>query len=309
MAKWNKYSHYLLILSLLLIGLYFCLFYVSFNGDNLGNLKIDEPFANANINANANVNANANGSSSSLPTMGAISDDNIISYNKINAIGKTNQIRASGALPKVFDKSSFDCYVINLTKNKDRLQYFNRSYTNSDLSSNPFIRVNAIYGKDIPYTDYIDKNADPSFKSPGMVGCFLSHLDTYSKIQNSEKPYALIFEDDAKINPLIYQNTISKLHETIPDDWDIILLGYMLYDPTHKYEVYNKYIKMFHFWGLHGYLINKKAVNKILSIIKSPFQNQIDHILSKHARTGELKIYGVKEVAVSQNAKYTDVQV
>ena len=285
----------ILICILLIVGIYYTYFNV-FNAKKCSSaietFTDDDTFVN-NTNINGLINED--------------DDDIIPNTNDFDVIDTTLQNNKQN--PKnMIDDTLFDRYVINLEKNKDRMLKFQRSYNMSDLINRPVIRINAVYGKDIQYKKYIDENADPKFKSPGMVGCFLSHLDTYKKFQNSDKPYALIFEDDAKINPQIYKNTIAKLHTQIPDDWDIILLGYMLYDPTHKYEVHDSYIKMLHFWGTHGYIINKKSVEKILVLMQPPFHNQIDHVMSKHARTGALKIYGTKDVAVWQNASYSDVQ-
>lgn len=205
------------------------------------------------------------------------------------------------------NKTDFNSYVINLTRNKDRLVDFQNSYNQSDLSNAPLIRINAVDGKQIQYKDYVHDTPEMDL-TPGMVGCYLSHIDAYTKIQNSGKAYGLVFEDDARMDPTIYKNTIAQLHETMPTDWDIILLGYMVYDPVHRYEVHDSYLKMLKFWGTHGYLINQNAVAKVLELMKPPFKNQIDHVMSEYSKDNTLKIYGVKSAVVRQFSSHSDVQ-
>jgi GR25 family glycosyltransferase involved in LPS biosynthesis len=188
------------------------------------------------------------------------------------------------------------------------MRNFQTSYNASDLASNQVIRIDAIYGKDIPHEQFISDTPEDTL-GPGMVGCFLSHLKTYKTFGESDKPYALIFEDDAKVDPAIFEGTIQNLHSLIPANWDMILLGYYDHDPSHMYEDLGTCRKAFHFWGLHGYLVNKKSAQKLYSNMLPPFSNQIDHVMSRLSREGDLNIYAVKKQAVWQNAKYTDVQI
>lgn len=206
------------------------------------------------------------------------------------------------------NRQNMDCYVINLEKNKDRMRNFQSSYNASDLATEQVIRINGIYGKEIPYENYISETPEDTLGA-GMVGCFLSHLETFSQIEKGDKPYALIFEDDAKMDPKIYENTIQNVQNNVPDDWDVILLGYLNYDPTHKYVDYGNYLHALHFWGLHGYLVNQNGAKKLGELMQPPFSNQIDHVMSRLSREGKLKIYAVKTPVVEQNAKYTDVQI
>ena len=72
-------------------------------------------------------------------------------------------------------------YVINLEKNKKRLNNFHKHYQQCDLQSQPVERINAIYGLELPYKDYIAENPEDKGLTPGMVGCYLSHLQTYQQ--------------------------------------------------------------------------------------------------------------------------------
>ena len=205
-------------------------------------------------------------------------------------------------------RSDFDCYVINLDKNKDRLQKFTSTYDDSGLTEDRFKRVEAIYGKEINYQEYISDEVEISM-TPGMVGCFLSHLNVYNMILNSNKEYALIFEDDAYILRDLNLSMISSIFDSTPEDWDIILLGYDISNPVHKYEKLDGCLKMYNFWGTHAYFIKKTAAAKLLNLVKIPFTNQIDHVMGDLCKKGLLNVYGIENRLVFQDARYTDVQV
>ena len=208
-----------------------------------------------------------------------------------------------------FSHDNLDCYVINLKKNPDRMLQFQTNYNKTDLAkTNPIIRSEAIYGKEISFQDYISPKPDIPLHA-GMVGCFLSHLDLLNTIANGTKPYGLIFEDDANVHPQIYDKTIRHLSTMVPSDWDMILLGYFDYDKTHRFIQLDTCKKALNFWGLHGYLVNRTSARKMQSIMQPPFSAQIDHVMSKLSREGQLNIYAINQPVVWQNAKYSDVQV
>ena len=205
-------------------------------------------------------------------------------------------------------RSDFDCYVINLDKNRDRLKKFTFTYDGSGLKEEKFIRFSAIYGKDINYKELISDNVEINM-TPGMVGCFMSHMYVYDMMTKSMKDYALIFEDDAYILRDLNMSMISSIFNSTPDDWDIILLGYDISNPVHKYEKLDGYLKMYNFWGTHAYFIKKSAAKKMLDLTKIPFTNQIDHVMGDLCREGLLNVYGIPNRLVFQDARYTDVQV
>lgn len=220
-----------------------------------------------------------------------------------------NKNKKEGFQTQPIELDTTQIYVINLEKNKKRLNDFHKHYQKCDLQSQPVERIDAIYGVNIPYKDYIVENPEDNGLTPGMIGCFLSHLQTYQKFIESGKPYAIIFEDDAKItNPDVYKKTISQLHETIPDDWDIILLGYFNDNPIHKFDDEGEYYKFWNFFGTHCYIINRNSALKMMDLMQPPFTNQIDSVMGSLARNSKLNIYGIKKVVAVQDTPYSDVQ-
>jgi hypothetical protein len=80
-------------------------------------------------------------------------------------------------------------FIINLKKDKDRFLKISEQLNRNNFFN--YERVDAIYGKDV-YKDYNTK------LNPGQLGCYLSHLRTYSKIIEQNLEYAIILEDDVQ---------------------------------------------------------------------------------------------------------------
>ena len=89
--------------------------------------------------------------------------------------------------------NSIDCsiYVINLVKNKDKLENFFDYYYNSDLSNYELNVYPAVIGKDLDLMKYVSSSiyndiimtetnntrTDHNKFTRGAVGCYLSHLN------------------------------------------------------------------------------------------------------------------------------------
>jgi len=227
-------------------------------------------------------------------------------------------------LKTVIEQNDFDRYVINMEKNKDRLEEITNRYNQTDLAEIPFIRFEAVNGKDIDVKPFVtesvyngimqlDKTHERrTYKqlTRGMIGCYLSHLEIYKKIQQSTKPYALILEDDAFFTENnIYTSAIRNAFEYIPPDWDIIMLGRMTFDPSHVVVDHETYLELRKFWGTYGYLISKAGVNKMLQYGALPIDDQIDAIMCKLQNDQILNIYAPKTEYIKMNSKFgSDVQ-
>jgi len=216
---------------------------------------------------------------------------------------------------KIIERDEFDTYIINLKKNKDRLDAITSEYNASDLSDVPFIRFDAVNGKEIDVRPYVSERVYNGIKdiennngeryhhsqiTRGAVGCYLSHIHIYEKIKASKKPFALVIEDDAMINKEIYTNGIRNIHHLIPADWDIILLGKIDRDVIN----HTTYFEMREFWGTHGYLINQSGVNKMLQYGNIPIDDQIDAVMGKLARADTLHIYAPTVQYIPANTSF-----
>jgi GR25 family glycosyltransferase involved in LPS biosynthesis len=233
-------------------------------------------------------------------------------------MNKNMNVEKFATLQTIIEQTDFDRYVINLPKNKERLEAITQIYNNSDLSVVPFIRFEAVNGKEIDVKPFVSERVNDGIVAldttgerlyhsqitRGMVGCYLSHLEIYKKIQQSSKPYALILEDDAFFDSDIYQKGIRNLLQTIPPDWDIIMLGRMTFDPSHEVIDHESYLELRKFWGTYGYLINQTGANKMLTYANIPIDDQIDAVMGKLSRENILNIYAPLPEYIKMNRTY-----
>ena len=206
----------------------------------------------------------------------------------------------------------FDCYVINMPGDEDRMRGFTKAYKMTDLAAtHGLIRHEATVGKEIQIAEYTSSKAlceilraeRNSYRQKhyeltrGGVGCWLSHRNLWENILATDKQCALIFEDDC----VMAQNTHGILtHSRVPEDWDICLVGYIC-NECEEMRCADA-IKVTRFFGLHCYMINKRGINKILRNPKmKEITKQIDSALCDMIRDGELNVYALPEPIAWQN--------
>lgn len=180
--------------------------------------------------------------------------------------------------------------VVNLDRDKNRLEYMKESLKKYGMQDR-FVRIPAILGSEIKKEDLKDMVNESSTtknktirqkiknslsNTPGVIGCGMSHKKAWKYIIDNNLTSALILEDDVTINELILK--LDRI--TIPDDWDIIYLGYHMDDSDNscsrvsriknrkvtkrinnnvlKYENDTRYIV-----GCYGYILSNKAARKL----------------------------------------------
>ena len=221
------------------------------------------------------------------------------------------------------DISKIKSYVINLQKNKEK---YDRILKNmNELNIIPE-RFDAIYGKDLdeeyinkitnPYVNYTlntERNMDSDIGTLGGIGCYLSHLELWKLLLDSDKDIFLILEDDAKqINQSLkdINDFINNVNNICPD-WDLIYLGYSKPYPNYNLDIQindNIYkIKEITF-QTHAYLINRKGALKLLE--KSiPIVHQVDSYISFMAISDNFNAYrGKTNYIVQRNNEGTEIQ-
>lgn len=211
--------------------------------------------------------------------------------------------------------------VINLLKRANRLKKFSENY-NLQI---PFEVFNAIDGKLLNFNKLVDNNiiGDIGIKSLNnkkrkyhyelttlnAVGCYLSHYYLWKNILNLKENKFIIFEDDTLFNK-INLNEINYRLSILPKNWDI----YLLSNPKCCYlkEKINKNLfKVKRFFLLNAYVINKKAINKILkSNTIFPINQQLDSYLSELAQDYNFNIYVHNNYNYYEQSQFfkTDIQ-
>ena len=109
----------------------------------------------------------------------------------------------------------------------------------------------------------------------GTEGCFLSHLQCYKNLLNSNDQYCLIFEDDIKFIKQTKQNKIDI--DRIPlivKKWDVIFLGYRTIK-TIPFKENNIFLEG-NFLQAHSYIINRKVAMAVLKYYAQ--YKQYEHI-------------------------------
>lgn len=205
-------------------------------------------------------------------------------------------------------------YLINLDRNKERLEHFLEQYLMSDLRYKQFQRFRAVDGKVLDVSKLLTDKAynevmsieKTGFRTKhyqltrGAIGCYLSHLNLYKTISEGDKPYGLVFEDDIIISNNIFAN-LNKALANIPNDWDMLLLGcYCI-----SCDRYEKYYDLDRFFLLHAYIIKKEAAARIYEELNAKkIVQQIDSELSDMINVGKLKVYCLRNMIAKQGGKF-----
>lgn len=212
-------------------------------------------------------------------------------------------------------------YLINLDRRPDRGEKLRQLYLRSDLGE-VLQRVPAIDGKkldmsqiQITDTALADVNRSKGSRgyrtehhqlTPGAVGCYLSHVKAWQEIAHGDKEYALILEDDAQLPPTI-GNRMLSLSEAVPQDWDMLLFGYVLHRSSKKYP---RYTDVTRFFQLHCYLVTRECAKKMLQLPGLfPMSQQIDWQISDWSEKGLLNIYATPEQHCKPLWGDTDIQI
>lgn len=225
----------------------------------------------------------------------------------------------NSCVKNTINNNNLDIYLINLNRNLERRHFFIEQYQKSDLNTIVFKRISAIDGKQLNIQEFVTPLAYKEIRqihdtghrikhyqlTEGAVGCYLSHLIAYDHIASNDKEYGLIFEDDVKIDVKIL-NKINKLVNSIPNDWDILLLSCHCIICDKKEIYYNTE----RFFWLHSYIIKKESAKKLSLMLKKKLvEQQIDSELSDMATKGIIKIYCSKENMSQQTGFFaTEIQ-
>ena len=217
-------------------------------------------------------------------------------------------------------------YVINLKNRPKRLNAFKKYYKlnhefivhtavdGNELDINYMNSIIGIEGKktiDNYYKYKIIRKNHYELPSYGAIGCYLSHVNLWKEIINNNIKNVIIFEDDANVSNIDYNNLIKRLN-LLPNKWDI----YLLNNPKYCYEkikVENKHnlYKVKRFFQTHAYIININACKKIIdSGFLFPINQQIDSFLSELAIMNKLNIYIHDKLSYYDTiSQQTDIQI
>lgn len=224
--------------------------------------------------------------------------------------------------PPMVGNMKYRTYVINMDKDVERYNKIASYYHNSDLSELPLERYSAVVGKNVEPTDWLTDDAINDFKQVlnngyrthhyqltyGGIGCFLSHYNLAKQLLSEKKNVDayIVFEDDTAI-PRNLLSHIEKNISELPEDWDYLLFYTIR---ANGEPSTNKLNKLKSFWGLNGYIINKKGARKLVEETNTnKIDGQIDSYLSRMIQQKKMNVYATKKHLVKSNALDTNIQV
>lgn len=115
-------------------------------------------------------------------------------------------------------------WVVNLDKSVERWRK-----SSEELESNGIVaeRFSATLGKAMTDAE-LEENATFGaryFCTPGMIGCFMSHLRIWRRVVEEGHPAVVALEDDVVVLHSDFNSRLQTLLKELPDDWDVCLLG------------------------------------------------------------------------------------
>jgi GR25 family glycosyltransferase involved in LPS biosynthesis len=218
------------------------------------------------------------------------------------------------------DNLEFDVYLINLDSAKDRLTHFKKMYAATDMHDKGFIRRRATNGRVLDISAHVTPKAlheillgeKHGYRTKhyeltrGGVGCYLSHMDVWKYIRGTDKAAALVLEDDVVLRDDFHACLKAV---PLPDDWDIMLLGYVC-NICRRDQRFPRLQHVKKFFGMHAYLISQKGINTILAHNASyPIGKQVDSMLSDMISEGRLRVYATSEKLAVQNNRDFKTQI
>lgn len=173
----------------------------------------------------------------------------------------------------------YPVYYINMDKDQNRRQYME---TQLSQIAKEYHRIRGFNGhaiKDI-HSDTVDGISFKNFyndMTKSEVGCTVSHLLSIKAGYESSADIVMICEDDVMFDTCTLAPPISEIVSKAPKDWEILQLIVIQNDLP---KIYSKlqgfpqieYVKREEdklFWSTACYLVHRRGLNKIMSIVGS----------------------------------------
>jgi GR25 family glycosyltransferase involved in LPS biosynthesis len=185
-------------------------------------------------------------------------------------------------------------YYINLDRSPERKERMENIFKQYKLD---FQRIQAVDGKELSSWD--------QRLNPYEQGCTLSHLKAIEAFYESGEEYGIICEDDMTFEffPL-WKKPIKSIIQDAPSDWEIILLGYIIWPQNYKYlqTLYNPFIPIVYNSTL-SYVINRQGAEKILK--NHTYKTPNLHLYTKIRPVADVILYDIVKTYVYKYSLFT----
>jgi GR25 family glycosyltransferase involved in LPS biosynthesis len=134
-----------------------------------------------------------------------------------------------------------------------------------------------------------------------VLGCAMAHIKTWKTFLSTNKPYCMIFEDDA-----IFEDNFKKKFDLclrhLPNDFDIFYTG-CFYNNNFTSKNMNEYIKIpDFFFATHSYMISRNGAIKLLKYIDNNIYTHIDMMIYMLFLQKKINVYSTIERLVYQTS-------
>jgi len=240
-------------------------------------------------------------------------------------------------LNKIFDR----VFVLTIERNADRHASVKKQLKDIDFDfwygiDVPLVFPDAASVSQIPDSFFIENEIDKSFVSAwtkGQLGAYTS-IAKMTKEVGDKYGQVLIFEDDFIALRENWQQVLAKAVAELPNDWDILLVGYLYYGKAYKLAYNRKLRWIFNIYntakkiagragavkpapktysehldksgtalGGHAYAISKKGARKLMQYL-NPMQITGDILVKKLIEKGDLNAYSVYPCLFKQNESF-----
>lgn len=162
------------------------------------------------------------------------------------------------------------CYLINLDRSSDRLEWFLKSTSDLDLD---VVRIPAIDGNLLPDTEtaaWLRYQSGHYDLVATEVGCFLSHRAVWGAVAGGENAWAFVAEDD--IHFAVSASRFFSNPRWLPADADIVkaetfcnrveVSGW----PHSRVDGHSLRVLRSHHGGSAGYFVSRPAAHKLVEL-------------------------------------------
>ena len=190
-------------------------------------------------------------------------------------------------------------YLINMDKDKDRLESVTKECENLNIKFERFPGININNLSKNILDKYIPKEIQ-KYGPNGMIGCGLSHLFVWKDAINKNYKNILVLEDDVFFTDDFNEYFLNVIKE-VPEDYDILYLGYKdkICNPP-KDCSFNYVYKPYFPLNLHAYIVSNKGLKKLVNLINK-IDYHIDWLINRNI--DKLNIYASKKKIVNQKYK------
>ncbi len=161
----------------------------------------------------------------------------------------------------------FDCtFIVNLPERTDRRKQITRELASAGMSLTP--------GKLELFPAVRPKDA-AGFPSPGVRGCFLSHLGIMTEARRRGLRRVLVIEDDLQISPLLTQNLSVVADILDRERWGLCYLGHVEpvgHEPPIHLIPFTGPLMTSHFYG-----VNETAIERLRSYLDAAQNRPAGH--------------------------------